>query len=68
VPNIIHELTIELARVQALLGQLNGEHQEQANRLLRYGSQSMALNRYEEMREALDDLREFGRPKKEVDS
>jgi hypothetical protein len=58
-PNIIHELTVELARVRALLEQFDPAQRIAAEAAIRYGSQGMALNRYEEMREALDDLREF---------
>lgn len=57
--NIIHELAVELARVRALLEQLDPMRRIAAEGAIRYGSQSMALNSYEEMREAVDDLREF---------
>jgi len=59
VPNIIHELTVELARVRALLEQFDTERRLLAQVAIRYANQSMALNSYGEMREALDDLREF---------
>lgn len=60
-PNIVHQLIVELARVQTLLGQLDDAARAEANNLLRYGRQEMALNSYEGMREALDDLAAFGK-------
>lgn len=69
-PNIIMELWRELERVQALLINLedSGDHgagleARQARNLIRYGLSALNLNRYEDMREALDDLRDFGKPK-----
>ena len=59
-PNIVQQLMAEIARVQGLVATLGEADQRQAETLLRYGRQSMALNRYEEMREALDDLATFG--------
>ncbi|MGH9746566.1 MAG: hypothetical protein ACRD59_10720 [Candidatus Acidiferrales bacterium] len=61
-PNIVHELIVELARVQAMFPQLDVTLLREAQNLLRFGRQSMALNNYEDMREALDDLKAFGRP------
>jgi hypothetical protein len=58
-PNIVHELTVELARVQALLDRLDSVRRPRAESALRFGRQAMALNQYEDMREALDDLKEF---------
>lgn len=59
--NVIQELSVELARVGAMLGNLDEEGRRIAGNLIRYGRQAMALNQYEEMREALDDLKVFGR-------
>lgn len=61
-PNIVHELAIELSRVQALLPMLGGDQQDRARELLRRGRLHFGANYYEGMREALDDLRAFGRP------
>lgn len=62
-PNIVSELIIELARVQRLLEAGKVDAREAQN-LLRYGRDQMALNSYEGMRDALDDLSAFGKPKK----
>ena len=61
-PNIVHELIVELARVQTLLGRLDSVQRPLAEFALRFGRQAMALNHYEDMREALDDLKEIGKP------
>lgn len=63
-PNIVYELVVELARVQALLSQLDDDSRRQAQNLLRWGREQMALNSYEGMREAIDDLRNFPEKKK----
>ncbi|MGH9728445.1 MAG: hypothetical protein ACRD4V_07625 [Candidatus Acidiferrales bacterium] len=56
-PNIIHELVTELARVQTLLPRLEPTEWQRAQDSLHFGRESMALNDYGAMREALDDLR-----------
>lgn len=61
-PNIVHELIVEIARVQALLEKMDPAQREQAQNVLRFGRHQMAMNQYEGMREALDDLKEFGKP------
>lgn len=61
-PNIVHELMLELVRVECLLEKMEPTQREQARNVLRYGRHQMAMNQYEGMRDALDDLREFGRP------
>lgn len=63
-PNIIQELQMQLVRVQLLLPRLDPIASSEAEKLLRYGRQAMALNQYEDMREALDELKEFGIQKK----
>lgn len=63
-PNIVHELIAELARVQALLDKLGSEEQRTAQKVLQWGRLQMALNSYEGMREAIDDLRMFPEKKK----
>jgi hypothetical protein len=59
VPNIVYELVVELARVQALLPHLDDESRRKAQGLLRWGRDQMALNSYGGMRESIDDLRDF---------
>lgn len=61
-PNIVHELITELARVQTLLDKLPPFTRADAQSVLRYAREQMAMNNYEAMREALDDLKEFGKP------
>jgi hypothetical protein len=61
-PNIVHELIVEIARVQALLEKMEPTEREQTQHILRYARHQMAMNQYEGMREALDDLKEFGKP------
>lgn len=63
-PNIVHELVVELARVQAMLSHLDDESRRKAQNLLRWGREQMALNSYEGMRESIDDLRDFPEKKK----
>lgn len=65
-PNIIQEITDECARVQRLLDELNKSSDRgsaleamEACSLLQFARQSMALNQYEDMREALDELKAF---------
>jgi hypothetical protein len=61
-PNIVAELITELARVQMLFDKLEGVARADAQNLLRFGRDQMALNNYEGMQEALVDLREIGKP------
>lgn len=63
-PNIVHELVVELARVQSLLSHLDEESRRTAQNVLRWGREQMSLNSYEGMREAIDDLRMFPEKKK----
>jgi hypothetical protein len=63
-PNIIQELQMQLVRVQLLVPRLDPVASSEAEKLLRYGRQAMALNQYEDMREALDELKAFGIQKK----
>jgi hypothetical protein len=55
--NIIVDLTVEMRRVEALYKTLGAEDLVQAQRTVRFATQSLAMNSYDEMREALDDLR-----------
>lgn len=61
--NIVHDLVVELARVQAMLGNLDGDARLDAQNLLRWGREQMALNSYEGMRDAIEDLRKFPSPR-----
>lgn len=61
-PNVVHELIIEIARVQALLEKMEPTQRDHAQNVLRFGRRQMAMNQYEGMREALDELHEFGKP------
>lgn len=65
-PNIVHELVIELARVQTLLPRLSEERQREAKSVLRYGREQMALNSFDGMTEAISDLSKIVGPKKNV--
>lgn len=67
-PNIIAELIVQLARVQELTEKMspNDPQLGEAKNLLRYGREQMAMNSYEGMRDALDDLKEFGNPPAET--
>lgn len=55
--NVIVDLTVEIRRVEALYKTFDATALEAAQRTVRFAKQSMAMNGYEEMREALDDLR-----------
>jgi hypothetical protein len=58
-PNIIVQLTQEMARVHALIPLLDPPQRTVARAALRFAETSMATNSLEGMKEALDDLREF---------
>lgn len=67
-PNVIVELLQEIGRVEHLPeGTLQAPEQQFAQNALRSARMHMAMNSYEGMREALDDLREIGRPKKKTE-
>jgi hypothetical protein len=63
-PNIIIDLHGEIARVESLLPKLSAGKLREAEQALRCAREFMAMNQYEGMREALDDLREVKGPKK----
>ena len=58
-PNIIVSLTQEMARVRALLPRLDPIRLHEAQTVLRFAGEHMAMNSLEGMQESLDDLREF---------
>ena len=67
-PNIIAELMQEIARVErmAAASSLDSRLTAVLQGMLRDARQSMAMNSYEAMREALDDLRQIVRPQKKT--
>lgn len=62
-PNVIVELRTEVDRVTGILAKLEGADHDRAHNAIRFAQQSLAMNNYEGMREAIDDLREFKEPK-----
>lgn len=56
-PNIIVDLAVEVRRVESLYKTFNAADLAAAQRTVRFANQSLAMNAYEEMREALDELR-----------
>lgn len=58
-PNVIVELTREIARVKALLPSLGPTQIPLAERELRLADVAMASNSFENMRESIDALRYF---------
>jgi hypothetical protein len=64
-PNIVAELMQEISRVAGILEneKLKDDPQRFAANALRSALMHLAMNSYEGMREALEDLREIGRQK-----
>lgn len=61
--NIVHDLNIELARVEKLLNApIDFNIRQDVNNLLRFGRECMMMNDYRGMLEALTDLRAFSKP------
>jgi hypothetical protein len=60
--NIILELNREIARVRALFPKFNQAKLAEAHRAVEWARTSLARNSYAEMREAIDDLRDFKDP------
>lgn len=63
-PNVIVELTREIARVETLirLGRLDDQKRRDAELIVGLARVSMGMNSYENMREAIEDLLEFQDP------
>ncbi len=61
--NIVHDLTIEMARVErALKAPHDYNVRQDTNNLLRFARERMMMNDNEGMLEALTELRKFGNP------
>lgn len=65
--NILRELYAEIGRVKEMFPRLKGDALERAKALCHKGRKNIYFNNYEGMKDALEELREFGRKKKESD-
>jgi hypothetical protein len=62
-PNVVVEISAEMARVRELAPRLDRDRATWASLTIRAAEHALALNSYAEMRELLDDLRDIKDPK-----
>lgn len=61
-PNVIVEISREIGRVRNLLARLDPRERELAIRAIAAGEWALAMNSFDSMRDAIDDLKQYGAP------
>jgi hypothetical protein len=58
-PNVIVEVSHEIARVRNLLARFDSATHDRAQRTIAAAEYALAMNHFELLREAIEDLKEF---------